>query len=85
MKLFFKFIVNTHVHADHITGSGQLKKLLPGCKSVIAQVSTARADVHINDGDHIRIGEAGNTSIVLECRATPGHTDGESNYVDDHA
>ena len=81
----FVHLVNTHVHADHVTGSGRLKKLLPGCQSIIAQVSTARADIHINDGDRIRIGESGKTPIVLECRATPGHTDGESNCFDDYA
>lgn len=70
-------LVNTHVHADHVTGSGRLKELLPGCQSIIAQVSAARADIRIHDGDRIRIGESGDTPIVLECRATPGHTDGE--------
>lgn len=30
--------MNTHVHADHITGTGLLKKLVPGCQSVIAEV-----------------------------------------------
>lgn len=33
------YAVNTHVHADHITGSGILKRRLPGATSAISQVS----------------------------------------------
>lgn len=48
--------VNTHCHADHITGSGVLRSLLPGCQSVISRLSGAQADLHIEDGDSIRFG-----------------------------
>ena len=33
------YAVNTHVHADHITGTGLLKRRLPGVASAISQVS----------------------------------------------
>lgn len=68
--------VNTHVHADHITGTGELKRLLPGCKSVIAEVSQAKADVKINHGDKIKFGK-----YEIEARSTPGHTGGCMTYV----
>jgi sulfur dioxygenase len=42
--------VNTHVHADHVTGSGLIKKQLPHVKSMIGADSTAQADIHIKDG-----------------------------------
>lgn len=48
--------VNTHCHADHITGSGLLRSLLPGCQSVISRLSGAQADLHIEDGDSIHFG-----------------------------
>ena len=48
--------VNTHVHADHVTGTGILKNLT-NCKSVIARISGAKADVLINDGDTIDFGD----------------------------
>lgn len=49
-------LVNTHCHADHITGSGVLRSLLPGCQSVISRLSGAQADLHIGEGDFIRFG-----------------------------
>ncbi|XP_056399154.1 persulfide dioxygenase ETHE1, mitochondrial-like isoform X2 [Hyla sarda] len=70
------YAVNTHCHADHITGTGVLKKLLPGCKSVISKDSGAVADIHIQEGDLIKFGK-----YSLEARATPGHTDGCLTYV----
>lgn len=76
LGLHLKFAVNTHCHADHITGSGLLKKLLPGCKSVISRHSGASADVHIDEGDVVKFGK-----FTLETRSTPGHTDGCLTYV----
>ena len=69
----FTFSVNTHVHADHITGTGELKRLIPTCKSVIAEVSGAVADVKIKHGDKIKFGK-----YEIEARSTPGHTSGKS-------
>ena len=51
--------------------------MFPECKSVICNESGAKADVHVKDGELIKIGESGKTPLVLECRATPGHTNGE--------
>jgi sulfur dioxygenase len=68
--------VNTHLHADHITGTGKLKALLPGCKSAISAVSGATTDLALNDGDKIAFGSRSITSI-----ATPGHTAGCMCYV----
>ena len=53
------YAVNTHCHADHITGTGVLRSLLPGCQSVISRLSGAQADLHIGEGDSIRFGRFG--------------------------
>ena len=42
------FALNTHVHADHITGTGLMKQKNPNIKSVISTASTALADVHLD-------------------------------------
>jgi len=48
--------VNTHVHADHVTGTGILKSLT-GCKSVISKLSGAKADVFVHEGDTVDFGD----------------------------
>ena len=53
LGLKLKFALNTHLHADHVTGSYLLKKAVQGCKSVISKSSGAKADVHIEDGDTV--------------------------------
>lgn len=70
------YAMNTHMHADHVTGTGKLKSLLPGTKSVIGANSGAQADVHLNDGATVSVG-----SIKLVAVATPGHTNGCLTYI----
>ena len=53
-----------------ITGTGKLKSLIPGCKSVISAASGAEADIKLNETDRIEFG-----SRYLSCLFTPGHTD----------
>ena len=38
LDLDLKYVINTHVHADHITRTGRIKKLVPGCQSVLSKV-----------------------------------------------
>lgn len=59
------------MHADHVTGSGSLKKAHDGCRSVISKQSKAKADLLV---EHEQVIECG--SLKLQVRATPGHTDG---------
>jgi hypothetical protein len=74
--LTLKYVINTHAHADHITGSGQIKALRSGVQSVISRASGAKADVLVDDGDTISFG-----SQHLQVLATPGHTEGCVSYV----
>jgi len=78
LGLSLKYAVNTHVHADHITGTGLLKKLLESSavKSIISKASGAAADIHVENGDEINFG-----NFALEVRSTPGHTNGCVSYV----
>lgn len=62
-------MLNTHVHADHVTGSGELKKLLNNqVKSVIGEKSGAEADILVKENDKIQIG-----TIILHVLSTPGN------------
>ncbi|CAM4945787.1 unnamed protein product [Rotaria socialis] len=70
--LNLRYAVNTHVHADHITGR---------CQSVLSNLSGAKADIYLKDGEFIKIGESGKTPLALECRTTPGHTNGCMSFV----
>lgn len=56
MGLKVTLLLNTHVHADHITGTGKLKTMIPGSRSVLSEVSGAQADIKISEGDEIRFG-----------------------------
>ena len=76
LGLTLKFVLETHVHADHVTGSGLLREKY-GAKTVVSKFGGAKcADVPVGDGDVIRFG-----NHAIEVRATPGHTDGCVTYV----
>ena len=75
LGLNLKYALNTHVHADHVTGSGEMKKLVPTMQSVLGE-PRAKADVYIKEGDKLEFGK-----FSLECRSTPGHTDGCVTFV----
>jgi len=70
------YTIDTHAHADHITGAGMLRKRL-GCQVVMSKAAGAEGvDVPVDDGDVVEFG-----SISLEVRSTPGHTDGCVTFV----
>ena len=70
------FTLETHVHADHVTGASLLRRRL-GSKIALSRDSGAEgADRMLADGDVIAFGMR-----TLEARATPGHTRGCISYV----
>ncbi|KAF2899630.1 hypothetical protein ILUMI_06539 [Ignelater luminosus] len=74
LNLCLKFAINTHMHADHITGTGVLKEL-SGCKSIISKASGAKADILVDESDKISFGRH-----CLDILYTPGHTNGCLTY-----
>ena len=68
--------IETHVHADHITGAWLLHSRLGSMIAVPALSRAEGADLRMRHGDQIAFG-----SRFLEARATPGHTAGCTTYV----
>lgn len=76
LDLRLLYAVDSHVHADHITALGELRKQT-GCESGIgAQAKTECASVRIHDGERISIG-----GLNLLALYTPGHTDDSYSFV----
>lgn len=72
--------LDTHCHADHVTGAWRLQQAT-GCRiGVSGRYGEALqgADLRLDHGDRITFGRH-----HLEVRATPGHTDGCLTYVSD--
>ena len=79
LNLNLLYLLETHVHADHITGMSELKNEFIGAKSVVHLSGGVEcADIFVKDGDNIKFGDY--SILVLE---TPGHTNGDlCFYVD---
>lgn len=76
LKLQLRATLETHVHADHVTGAWLMKRAT-GTRIAMARASGAEgADVYLEPGDVLSVG-----AVHLQARATPGHTDGCTTYV----
>lgn len=79
LGLTLAYSLETHVHADHITGALHLKERVGSRIAVAAADRLACADLGILDGVAMQIG-----SLVIEPIHTPGHTDNHFAFrVDD--
>ena len=76
LRLQLIYTLETHVHADHITGAGLLRKKL-GSKSVVHRDAGAGcADLLVTDGVLLQVGD-----IEIRVLHTPGHTSGCVSYA----
>lgn len=63
-------IVETHLHADHITGAARIRDRYPQTKTALSvHAGVACADRVLREGDEVRFG-----SYVLKVFETQGHT-----------
>lgn len=80
LELKLVVVLDTHVHADHITGAW-LAREATGCRIGLAKVAEGTlVDLHLSDGDEIPYGVQ-----RLQVRATPGHTNGCLSFIDERA
>ena len=70
------YSLETHVHADHITGGGKLKNLTHAKTAVSNACGAETADIQLQDNDEIVFG-AEKISVI----ATPGHTSGSFSFL----
>jgi len=76
LGLTLRYCLETHVHADHITGTAQLRART-GCLSVLPeQAQVECADRFIRHGEMLHVGE-----VEVQAIATPGHTDSHMTYL----
>ena len=76
------YALDTHIHADHISGVRELVDR--GVEGVIPEASVDRGVTYADemtlavDGDEFRVGDA-----TIETVSTPGHTSGMTSYLID--
>jgi sulfur dioxygenase len=80
LGLILRYTLETHVHADHVTGSGLLREALNSIVMVHEDSQTKCADVLIKGGDFIPLG-----TKRINVINTPGHTDSDISYLVDGA
>ena len=68
--------LDTHVHADHVTGAWLLKQGHGSAIVVSKESGATGADRYVGHGDRVAFG-----ARYVEVRATPGHTHGCVTYV----
>ncbi len=71
-----KYLLETHVHADHVTAASILRQAFPAAQIALAAAAGAEcADILLADNQVLQLGE-----LVIKVIATPGHTDGCLSY-----
>ncbi len=75
LGLTLTHILDTHVHADHVTAAGLLRART-GARTYASAAGAPCVDVGLHDGDEITLG-----AVTLTARTTPGHTDDSLTFV----
>lgn len=78
LGLTLKYCLETHIHADHITGTAKLREAT-GCLGIVPENAQAVcADSVMKDGEILAMG-----SLQVKAIATPGHTNSHNAYLVD--
>lgn len=77
LDLTVRFVVETHTHADHVTGAGRLRDETGAKTAAPFKCGISPADVQLAHGDRLQFG----ASEELLAIHTPGHTSGSTSYL----
>ncbi|MEH2465431.1 FAD/NAD(P)-binding protein [Nostoc sp.] len=76
LGLKLRYCLETHLHADHITGAGKLRQKT-GCQVIVPQnTAVTKADRSLVGGEILEVG-----SVIIETISTPGHTASHIAYL----
>lgn len=76
LGLTLRMVLDTHVHADHITGSQQLRKHTCATTVIAKNCGASGYDRQLEDGEVLEFGDES-----IRVIATPGHTPGSLSYL----
>ena len=76
LGLVLKFTIETHIHADHVTGADRLRDATGSMAAVPERSGARHVDRPIREGEAIEIG-----ALQIEPLYTPGHTDDHHCYL----
>jgi len=76
LKLTLRYCLETHIHADHITGTGELRSRT-GCQGLVPEnAQAACANGYLKHEQTLTVG-----SITIEAIETHGHTNSHMAYL----
>ena len=75
LGLRLAYVLETHVHADHITGAAILRERT-GAKTACSDAGPPCADIRMKHGGVLRLGD-----LPITMLATPGHTDDSASFL----
>ncbi len=70
LDLHLVYVLETHIHADHITGASEIRRLTKAKTAVSSAAGVSCADIQLEDGQELLLGDK-----KIKVIATPGHTD----------
>lgn len=76
LNLNLKYLLETHIHADHITGAAQLRKATSAKAVIHENAKNDCADLLVKNGDTLSLGKH-----LISVLHTPGHTDTDISYL----
>ena len=70
------YVLDTHIHADHITGASKLKKIT-NCSTIMGEHTPAdTVEIKVKDEEIIKIDQ-----IEIKAMYTPGHTSDSYSFL----